>query len=205
MNLQPSHTGWIEVVCGPMFSGKTEELIRRIRRVVIARQKVQVFKPATDDRYAEGAIVTHLGVSLASHNVVRSGEILAGVTEDTEVVAIDEIQFFDEGVVNVVERLANAGRRVICAGLDLDYKGEPFGPMPRLMAIAEYVTKTLAICTRCGNPANRSYRLTDEEAQVIVGAHDHYEARCRRCYMESSQGRVKQRQLHSALTLTAIE
>lgn len=196
MYLQPTYTGWIEVICGPMFSGKTEELIRRLRRVTIAKQKVKVFKPACDDRYAEGEIVTHVGVSFASQNILRPAEILAGVDDTVEVVAVDEVQFFDDSIVDVVEHLANEGRRVICAGLDLDYKGEPFGPMPLLMAKAEYVTKTLAICTACGNPANRSYRLTDEEAQVIVGAHDHYEPRCRRCYTAGLAERAKQRDLH---------
>jgi len=146
MHLQPVHTGWIEIICGSMFSGKTEELIRRLRRAIIARQSVQCFKPARDDRYAVEAIVTHAGLSLESEPVVRASDILANLRPDAQVVGIDEAQFFDDEIVAVAEHLADEGRRVICAGLDLDWRAEPFGAMPLLIAKAEYITKTLAIC-----------------------------------------------------------
>ena len=197
MHLQPVHTGWIEIICGSMFSGKTEELIRRLRRAIIARQTVQCFKPARDDRYATEAIVTHAGLSLESEPVVRAGEILTHLRPDVQVVGIDEAQFFDEEIVAVAEHLADEGKRVICAGLDLDWRAEPFGAMPLLIAKAEYITKTLAICMICGNPANRSYRLTDEESQVLVGSYGHYEPRCRRCYAEGSAARSRQQALRA--------
>ncbi len=196
MQLQPRDTGWIEVVCGPMFSGKTEELIRRLRRALIAQQGVVCVKPAKDDRYAVESIVSHQGISLESSPIVRPQEILAHITDATDVVGIDEVQFFDESVVDVAEHLAHSGIRVICAGLDQDYRGLPFGPMPHLMAVAEYVTKALAICMVCGNPAGRSYRVTEAEAQVLIGAQDHYEPRCRRCYRAGLEARAKQTKIH---------
>jgi thymidine kinase len=171
--------GWIEIICGPMFSGKSEELIRRIRRAEIAKQRVQIFKHHIDERYDATAIVSHSRQSLPSVAVRASAEILAQVEDRTELVAIDEGQFFDTGLVDVANRLANQGKRVIVAGLDLDYRGEPFGPMPRLMASAEYVTKQLAICMECGGPAGFTQRLTANRDQIVVGAQGTYEARCR--------------------------
>ena len=174
--------GWIEVVTGSMFSGKSEELIRRIRRAQIARQKVQIFKPAIDVRYASDHIVSHSDMKLPSQVVGSSHEVLEQVEDGTEVVGIDEGQFFDAGIVEVASRLADRGLRVIVAGLDQDYTGRPFEPMPQLMAIAEYVDKTLAICMRCGAPANRTQRLSGSRDRVSVGGADQYEARCRRCF-----------------------
>ncbi|MDT8325003.1 MAG: thymidine kinase [Bacteroidota bacterium] len=177
----PRDTGWIEVVCGSMFSGKTEELIRRLRRAQIARQRVAIFKPEIDNRYAEDRIVSHSGVSLPSIRVRNATEILENIGA-VDVVGIDEVQFFDLDLVDVCERLANDGHRVIIAGLDQDYLGKPFEPMPQLLAVAEYITKTLAICMVCGNPANRTQRVTRDAARVLVGAADSYEARCRNCF-----------------------
>lgn len=177
----PRDTGWIEVVCGSMFSGKTEELIRRLRRAQIARQRVAIFKPEIDTRYAEDRIVSHSGVSLPSIRVRNAGEILDNIG-DVDVVGIDEVQFFDLDLVDVCEQLASDGHRVIVAGLDQDYLGKPFEPMPQLLAVAEYITKTLAICMVCGNPANRTQRVTRNPERVLVGAADSYEARCRNCF-----------------------
>ncbi len=165
-----------------MFSGKSEELIRRLRRAQIARQALQVFKPAIDDRYHAAHIVSHSQSSIAAEPVGGSRELLRRVHPDTRVLGIDEVQFFDEGIVAVVERLATRGVRVVVAGLDQDYTGKPFEPMPQLMALAEYVTKTLAICSRCGAPAGRSQRLSAGGDRVLVGAADSYEARCRACH-----------------------
>ena len=178
----PASAGWIEVIVGSMFSGKSEELIRRVRRAQIARQKVQLFKPRVDDRYASDLIVSHSDMKMPSEVVGTSREILERVKPDTEVVAIDEGQFFDASLVEVANRLANEGRRVIVAGLDQDYRGRPFEPMPQLMAVAEYVDKTLAICMRCGAPANRSQRLVAAQDRVVVGGAEEYEARCRKCF-----------------------
>ena len=175
-------TGWIEVVCGPMFSGKTEELIRRLRRAVIAKQNVEVFKPAIDDRYDPTDIVSHGAQRIKAVPMQHAGAILERIQSDTEVVGIDEAQFFDEKIVRVAERLADDGRRVIVAGLDADYRVTPFQPMPQILAAAEYVTKLLAICVVCGNPANRSQRVSGGGSLVEVGAQDRYEARCRRCF-----------------------
>ena len=182
MHVMHAEVGWIEVICGPMFSGKSEELIRRLRRAQIARQRLQVFKPAIDDRYHDSQIVSHSAAAIEAVPVNDSRAVAQAVRGDTRVVGIDEAQFFDEGIVEVAEHLANRGMRVILAGLDQDYAAVPFEPMPRLMALAEYVTKTLAICTRCGAPAGRSQRLTASGARVVVGAVDAYEARCRRCH-----------------------
>jgi thymidine kinase len=179
MQIMPVRTGWIEVICGPMFSGKSEELIRRIRRAEIARQRVQIFKHAIDARYDAHSIVSHSQQSLPSVAVAGSSDILAQVEDRTELVAIDEGQFFDAGLVEVCCRLANLGKRVLVAGLDLDYRALPFGPMPVLMAQAEYVTKQLAICMVCGGPANFTQRLTASRDQIVVGATGTYEARCR--------------------------
>jgi thymidine kinase len=174
--------GSIEVITGSMFSGKSEELIRRVRRAQIARQKVQIFKPRLDARYSQGEIVSHSEMKMPSQVVEHASEIPALVGAETEVVGIDEGQFFDTSLVEVADALANRGLRVIVAGLDQDYRGRPFEPMPQLMAIAEYVDKTLAVCMRCGAPANRSQRLVEEDARVVVGGAGQYEARCRRCF-----------------------
>ena len=174
--------GQIEVICGSMFSGKTEELIRRLNRAKIARQRVEVFKPAIDNRYSADEVASHGDGRIAARVVSASAEILRAVDDRTDVVGVDEVQFFDAGVVDVVDKLANQGKRVIVAGLDQDYLGRPFEPMPQIMAIAEYVTKTLAVCMRCGSPANRSQRLTGSDGRVLVGAKESYEPRCRRCF-----------------------
>ena len=182
------NSGWIEVICGSMFSGKTEELIRRVRRAQIARQNVQVFKPAIDVRYAVDKISSHNGMVFKAEVVERAEEILERVEPDTQVVAIDEVQFFDWGIADVVDTLANRGIRVICAGLDLDFRGEPFGPMPLLMAKAERVDKLHAICVVCGNEASRTQRIIDgqparyDDPVIMVGAEEVYEARCRACH-----------------------
>ncbi|HWP99093.1 MAG TPA: thymidine kinase [Vicinamibacterales bacterium] len=175
-------TGWIEVIAGSMFSGKSEELIRRLRRAQIARQKVQIFKPRLDDRYGTDHIISHSDMRIASEAVGSSAELLARVQPDTEVVGIDEGQFFDLDLPAVCNALANQGKRVIVAGLDQDYLGKPFEPMPQLLAIAEYITKTLAICMVCGRPANHTQRLVASRERVLVGAQGAYEARCRRCF-----------------------
>jgi thymidine kinase len=175
--------GWIEVIAGSMFSGKSEELIRRLRRAKIARQKVQVFKPAIDERYSRDHIVSHSEMRHESSTVETAAELLARVEPSTEVVGIDEGQFFDNDLVAVANELAGRGLRVIIAGLDQDYTGKPFEPMPQLLAIAEYITKTHAICMRCGQPANYSQRTFESEERVAVGASGMYEARCRRCFV----------------------
>ena len=175
--------GWIEVIAGSMFSGKSEELIRRLRRARIARQKVQVFKPLVDDRFSRDHIVSHSEMRHESSTVATAAEILARVERSTEVVGIDEGQFFDNELVAVANELARRGVRVIIAGLDQDYTGKPFEPMPQLLAVAEYITKTHAICVRCGQPANYSQRTFDSEERVAVGAGGMYEARCRRCFV----------------------
>jgi thymidine kinase len=175
-------SGSIEVIVGSMFSGKSEELIRRLRRAQIARQRVLVFKPTIDDRYSGDHVVSHSDMRIPSNNVARAAEILGAVTSDTEVVGIDEGHFFDGSLTEVVTSLADRGIRVIVAGLDQDYRGKPFEPMPHLMAVAEYVDKMLAICMQCGAPANRSQRLVDSSDRVVVGGANAYEARCRRCF-----------------------
>ena len=174
--------GWIEVITGSMFSGKSEELIRRVRRAQIARQKVQVFKPRLDDRYADDYVVSHSDIRFAAESVGSARELLAAVHPDTEVVAIDEGQFFDAELPMVASTLADLGKRVIVAGLDQDYLGKPFEPMPQLLAIAEYITKTLAICMVCGAPANHTQRLVASHERVVVGGQGTYEARCRHCF-----------------------
>lgn len=178
----PRGTGWIEVICGPMFSGKTEELIRRLRRAQIARQRVAIVKPATDVRYAADQIVSHSEQRIPSTVVQTSAEVLA-VAAEAEVIGIDEVQFLDGGILGVCEELANAGKRVIVAGLDQDYTARPFEPVPQLLAMAEYITKTLAICVCCGNPANRTQRVGAAEGRIAVGSLEMYEARCRRCFV----------------------
>jgi thymidine kinase len=180
--------GWTEVICGSMFSGKTEELIRRVKRATIARQKVQVFKPSLDTRFAREEVSSHSGTNFQAMAVPEARDILRNLASDTEVVAIDEAQFFDWSIAEVCDELANRGLRVIVAGLDMDFRGEPFGPMPVLMAQAERVDKLQAICQRCGAPASRSQRLINgipaayDDPVILVGAEEVYEARCRVCH-----------------------
>ena len=178
----PPGTGSVEVICGSMFSGKSEELIRRLTRAKIARRRVQVFKPRIDTRFSEVEVVSHGGLRLLAVAVERSSEILDMTDARSEVIGVDEAQFFDAGIVDVVNRLADLGKRVVVAGLDQDYLGRPFDPMPALMAAAEEVTKTRAICMRCGAAASRTQRLIASEERVVVGATGLYEARCRRCF-----------------------
>jgi thymidine kinase len=178
----PGRPGSIEVITGSMFSGKSEELIRRVRRAQIARQRVQLFKPRVDVRYSVGEIVSHSEMKMPSQAVDCASDILRLVQPETEVVGIDEGQFFDASLVGVADALADRGLRVIVAGLDQDFRGAPFDPMPQLMAVAEYVDKTLAVCMRCGAPANRTQRLVATEDRVVVGGAGEYEARCRRCF-----------------------
>ena len=173
--------GWIEVICGSMFSGKTEELIRRLKRAQFANQKVEIFKPALDVRYSKEEVVSHDAHAIPSTPVETADSILL-LTGDVEVVGIDEAQFFDENIVGVCQLLANKGIRVICAGLDMDYLGKPFGPMPALMAVAEYVTKVHAICVRCGNLAHHSHRIAAGDKLVMLGEKDTYEPICRHCF-----------------------
>ena len=198
MNIAPRDVGWIEVICGSMFSGKTEELMRRLRLAQIAKQRVAIFKPKIDDRYATDAIVSHEGRRIASRvcgeavdvwNAATSGDKIA-----YDVVGIDEAQFFGLELVEICERLADLGARVIISGLDQDSRGVPFEPIPQLLAVAEFITKNLAICMVCGNPANRSQRTVNREARVLVGASDSYEARCRKCF-RVPEGETRQRVL----------
>ena len=185
---EPTHhsranAGWIEVIAGSMFSGKSEELIRRLRRAKIARQKVQVFKPEVDSRFSNDHIVSHSEMRHESANSRSAAEVLAKVDADTEVVGIDEGQFFDNELVSVANELARRGVRVIIAGLDQDYTGKPWEPMPQLLAIAEYITKTHAICMKCGQAANYTQRTFESEERVAVGGEGMYEARCRNCFV----------------------
>jgi thymidine kinase len=182
MNFAKGSIGWIEVVCGPMFSGKSEELIRRLRRAEIARQRVQIFKPRIDERYSADHIVSHSELKIRSEAVKNAAELMARVDLRTEIIGIDEAQFLGSEVVDAVIRLADMTKRVIIAGLDTDYLGRPFHPMPELLAVADEITKTLAICMQCGNPAKHTQRLISSEELVVVGATGMYEARCRRCF-----------------------
>lgn len=179
-------TGWIEVICGSMFSGKTEELLRRIKRAQIARQKIQLFKPSTDQRYSSNHVQSHNSLRHPSIGIELSTKILEHVEDSVRVVGIDEAQFFDEKIVEVVQKLANRGIRIILAGLDMDFLGEPFGPMPSLLAIAEEVSKLSAVCVLCGSPASRTQRIHSPPGQsdkkVVIGASEYYEARCRSCH-----------------------
>ena len=187
----PSRVGWIEVICGSMFSGKTEELIRRLNRARIAKLKVEIFKPKMDTRYDEVQVVSHDAHAILSTPVESSSQILL-MTNDVNVVGIDEAQFFDEGITEVCNTLANNGIRVLVAGLDMDFLGNPFGPMPALIATAEYVTKIHAICMNCGDLAHYSHRIVKNSQQVLLGEMDAYEPLCRKCYIE------KQKISHSA-------
>ncbi len=183
-------TGWVEVICGCMFSGKTEELIRRLRRARIADLRVEVFKPLLDTRYDASSIVSHDTTSLLAMPIERSEQLL-DLHPDTSVVGIDEAQFFDHHLPEICHQLALRGVRVIVAGLDMDYRGRPFGPMPTLLATAEYVTKVYAICVHCGNLATHSYRLSPDDEVVLLGEKEHYEPRCRSCYAKGNILRLK--------------
>jgi len=187
IRLFPNAGGWLEVVCGPMFSGKSEELIRRLRRAEIAGQRALIVKPLIDDRYDVGHVVSHAGAKMRAVTATSGGDVRR-LAAGYAAVGIDEAQFFDEGLVDVAQRLADQGKRVIVAGLDKDFRGMPFGPIPALMAVAEDVTKTLAICMRCGSPANNTQRLVESEELVVVGAQGVYEARCRRCFEPPARG-----------------
>jgi thymidine kinase len=182
VDIVKGNMGWIEVVVGPMFSGKSEELIRRLRRAEIGKQRVQIFKPVIDQRYARNGIVSHSGLEIASELVKTGSDILEKVQPRTEVVGVDEAQFLGESVVDACVKLADLGKRVIVAGLDTDFMGRPFEPMPRLLAVAEEITKLLAICVHCGNPAVHTQRTVASEELIVVGATGMYEARCRRCF-----------------------
>ncbi|ASB67513.1 MULTISPECIES: thymidine kinase [Bacillus] len=178
-------SGWLELICGSMFSGKSEELIRRVKRATYAKQEVKVFKPAIDNRYSEEAVVSHNGTSMTSHVISSSAEIWDHISESTDVIAVDEVQFFGESIIGDLSSLADKGYRVIAAGLDMDFRGEPFGVVPNLMAVAESVMKLQAVCSVCGSPASRTQRLIDgkpasyDDPVILVGASESYEARCR--------------------------
>ena len=182
MDIVKGNMGWIEVIVGPMFSGKSEELIRRLRRAEYGKQRVQIFKPVIDQRYSKNGIVSHSGLEIASELISTGSEILDRVAPRTEVVGIDEAQFLGDSILDACSRLADLGKRVIVTGLDTDFMGRPFEPMPRLLAVAEEITKLLAICMRCGNPAVHTQRLVASEELIVVGATGMYEARCRRCF-----------------------
>jgi len=182
MDIVTGNLGWIEAICGPMFSGKSEELMRRLRRAMIARKRVQVFKPVIDDRYSSDEIVSHNDLRMKSQTIQSAADILPNLDSRTEVVGIDEANFLGPGLVEVVTHLADSGKQVLVAGLDTDYMGRPFAPMPDLLTLAESITKTLAICMRCGNPAKHTQRLVESSDLIVVGAGGMYEARCRRCF-----------------------
>ena len=182
MDIVKGNMGWIEVVCGPMFSGKSEELIRRLRRAEIARQRVQIFKPTIDTRYSDTEIVSHSDLRIPANVIKHSAEILEKLDPRTEVIGVDEAHFLDLGIVEVAQRLADTGKRVLLAGLETDYLGKPFEQVRELMTVAEEVTKLLAICVRCGNPAKHTQRLVASGERILVGASGMYEARCRRCF-----------------------
>lgn len=182
MDFVTSNIGWIEVICGPMFSGKSEELMRRLRRAIIARKRVQVFKPIIDDRYSSDEIVSHTDIRMKSEALNNVSDINSRLDWRTQVVGVDEANFFGQGLVEITNQLADSGKQVIIAGLDTDYMGRPFPPMPDLLTLAESITKTLAICMRCGNPAKHTQRLVESNDLIVVGAAGMYEARCRRCF-----------------------
>ena len=198
MDISIPNSGWIEAICGPMFSGKSEELIRRLRHASIARKHVQVFKPTIDNRYSDSDIITHSRHRMHSQPVSSASEILKELDGKTQVVGIDEANFFGQSLVDIVSRLADDGKQVIVAGLDTDYMGRPFPPMPDLLALAESITKTLAICMRCGAPAKHTQRLVHSDQLILVGASDSYEARCRRCF-EPGNSRQERLDFVSAL------
>jgi thymidine kinase len=182
MEIVTGNLGWIEVICGPMFSGKSEELIRRLRRSMIARKRVQVFKPVIDTRYSDDEIVSHGDLRMKSEVVASGTEMLDRIDWRSEVIGVDEANFMGPALVDTAQRLADSGKQVIIAGLDTDYMGRPFAPMPDLLALSETITKTLAICMRCGNPAKHTQRLRGSDDLIVVGAAGMYEARCRRCF-----------------------
>ena len=182
MDVVTGNLGWIEAICGPMFSGKSEELMRRLRRSIIARKRVQVFKPSIDDRYSSDEIVSHSDLRMKSQAIQSPADIVPNLDARTEVVGIDEANFFGPALVEVATHLADSGKRVLIAGLDTDYMGRPFPPMPELLSLAESITKTLAICVLCGNPAKHTQRLVESSDLIVVGARGTYEARCRRCF-----------------------
>lgn len=202
MNVIKTKTGWIEVICGSMFSGKTEELIRRLRRAQIAKLRVQVFKPIIDARYSKDHIASHSAQRLEAKVIRSAEEILSLVEKDTQVVGIDEAQFFNHDLIDVCQTLANRGLRVIVAGLDQDYRGVPFEPIPQLLAIAEYITKNTAICVVCGNPASRSQRIIPEGDRVVVGAQEAYEARCRICFDPNFSEKIKKKKTIDVVNTT---
>lgn len=180
-HFKSQRSGWIEVICGSMFSGKTEELIRRLKRAKIANQRIEIFKPTIETRYDDSNVVSHDMNTILAQPVINSSIIL-DLVDDVAVVGIDEAQFFDLELIDVCQKLALKGIRVIVAGLDMDYLGKPFGPVPGLLSVAEYITKVHAICPHCGNLATHSYRLVEDDTQVLLGAKEHYEPRCRTCY-----------------------
>ena len=182
MDIVTGNIGWIEAICGPMFSGKSEELMRRLRRAIIARKRVQVFKPIIDDRYSSDEIVSHTDIRMKSDAIPRAADILTRLDWRTQVVGIDEANLFGQDLVEIAGQLADSGKQVIIAGLDTDYMGRPFPPMPDLLTLAESISKTLAICMRCGNPAKHTQRLVESNDLIVVGAAGMYEARCRRCF-----------------------
>lgn len=187
--------GWVEVICGPMFAGKSEELIRRIKRIEYAKKKVIVFKPLIDNRYSENEVVSHNKRKTPCYNLKSSKDVMQYISDEVYAVAFDEVQFMDEGILDVIEELANQGKRVICAGLDNDFRGEPFSIMPQLLCLAEYVTKLTAICTICGANATRTQRIVNnkpafyEDPTIIIGASESYEPRCRHCHQVPHRGK----------------
>lgn len=199
-NVNNSKSGWIEVVCGSMFSGKTEELIRRLKRAKIANLKVEIFKPIIDTRYHETQVVSHDSNAIMSTPVSSSQNILL-LSNDVEVVGIDEAQFFDDGLPDVCEQLAKKGVRVIIAGLDMDFLGRPFGPIPALLAKAEYITKVHAICVRCGALANHSYRLIESDSKVLLGEKESYEPRCRECFNKGMEQQLMHKQQNDSTSV----
>jgi thymidine kinase len=204
VDIVKGNMGWIEVIVGPMFSGKSEELIRRLRRAEIGRQRVQIFKPVIDQRYSKNGIVSHSGLEIPSELVSSGTEILEKVAPRTEVVGIDEAQFLGESIVGVCARLAELGKRVIVAGLDTDFMGRPFEPMPRLLAVAEEITKLLAICMSCGNPAVHTQRIVASEELIVVGAGGMYEARCRRCFEpQLAQQKIEEQEKAGGMNIRA--
>ncbi|MTI33620.1 thymidine kinase [Xanthovirga aplysinae] len=191
-------SGWIEVISGSMFSGKTEELIRRLNRAIIARQKVEIFKPAVDKRFHDLDVVSHNGSAIRSTPVSFAQDIIM-LAENSDVVGIDEAQFFDESLPDVCAQLAKKGKRIIIAGLDMDFAGKPFGPMPALLSVAEYITKVHAICVQCGGIANHSFRFSPSKAKVMLGERDAYEARCRKCFNEGIADQKQESEKHFGL------
>ncbi len=181
MTITPKNSGWIEVICGSMFSGKTEELIRRLRRAEIAKMSIVIFKPKIDSRYSKNHIASHNNIKMKAH-IITNPEEMIDIAEKHQVIGIDETQFFDNSIVKISKKLASMGKRVIVAGLDTDYRGLPFGPMPNIMCEADYLDKLRAICVICSNPASYTQRTSSEKNQIVIGELDKYEARCRNCF-----------------------